>query len=158
MKFCSQCASPVTIRLPNGDTKERHVCNECAEIHYQNPKIVAGCIPEWEGRILLCRRAIEPRHGLWTIPAGFMENGETVEQAAMRETLEEACAHVEISGLYAVFNIPHVSLETALFFEEEIPWSEMAFPVVVQALERFFSDRPRNAFPPFVDTVTPLNR
>jgi len=179
MKFCSQCASPVTIRIPNGDTKERHVCNECGEIHYQNPKIVAGCIPEWEGRILLCRRAIEPRHGLWTIPAGFMENGETVEQAAMRETLEEACAHVEISGLYAVFNIPHVSqvymifraqlqegqfapgiesLETALFFEEEIPWSEMAFPVVVQALERFFSDRPRNAFPPFVDTVTPLNR
>ena len=99
MNFCNQCAHPVATQIPDGDTKERYVCNECGVIHYQNPKIVAGCIPEWEGQILLCRRGIEPRHGLWTIPAGFMENGETIEQAAARETLEEACADVEINGL-----------------------------------------------------------
>ena len=179
MKFCSQCAAPVSLRIPQGDNRERHVCDLCGQIHYQNPKIVAGCIPEWEGRILLCRPAIEPRHGLWTIPAGFMENGETIEQAATRETLEEACAQVEISGLYAVCNIPHVSqvymifraglcdgafapgiesLETALFDENQIPWSEMAFPVVVQSLRRYFSDRRNNHFPPFMDTVTPIRR
>ena len=179
MKFCSQCGSPVSIRIPQGDNRERHVCDACGEIHYQNPKIVTGCIPEWQGQILLCRRGIEPRHGLWTIPAGFMENGETIEQAAMRETLEEACARVEIHGLYAVFNIPHVnqvymifraqlsdgefapgeeSLETELFDEDQIPWSEMAFPVVIQSLRRYFSDRLNNHFPPFVDTVTPIRR
>jgi ADP-ribose pyrophosphatase YjhB (NUDIX family) len=179
MKFCSQCASPVAVRIPDGDTLERHVCDACGQIHYQNPKIIAGCIPHWQGQILLCRRAIEPRHGLWTIPAGFMENGETIEQAAMRETYEEACARVEISGLYAIFNIPHVSqvymifraelldgefspgiesLETALFSEKEIPWSDMAFPVVVQSLQRFFADRPGDHFPPFVDTIVPVKR
>ena len=115
MNFCTQCASPVALRVPAGDTMARHVCEACGEIHYQNPKIVAGCIPEWEGKILLCRRAIEPRKGLWTIPAGFMENGETVEQAAARETWEEACASVEISGLYAVFNIPHVNQVYMIF-------------------------------------------
>ena len=179
MKFCSQCASPVTVRIPDGDTLERHVCDACGQIHYQNPKIIAGCIPHWQGQILLCRRAIEPRHGLWTIPAGFMENGETIEQAAMRETYEEACTRVEISGLYAIFNIPHVSqvymifraelldgkfapgiesLETALFSEKEIPWSDIAFPVVVQALQRFFAERPGDHFPPFVDTIVPVKR
>jgi ADP-ribose pyrophosphatase YjhB (NUDIX family) len=179
MKFCTQCASPVALRVPDGDTMARHVCEACGEIHYQNPKIVAGCIPEWEGKILLCRRAIEPRNGLWTIPAGFMENGETVEQAAARETWEEACAHVEINGLYAVFNIPHVnqvymifraalkdetfapgieSLETGLFEEAEIPWSQMAFPVVVQSLERYFSDRQRDHFPTFLGTLEPIKR
>ena len=130
-------------------------------------------------QILLCRRGIEPRHGLWTIPAGFMENGETIEQAAARETLEEACAEVEINGLYGVFNIPHVnqvymifraslkekkfaygieSLETELFSENDIPWSEMAFPVVVQSLKRFFNDRVRQEFPAFIDTVAPIKR
>ncbi len=176
MKYCSQCAAPVVFRVPSGDTLKRHVCDVCGEIHYQNPRIITGCIPEWQGRILLCRRAIEPRYGLWTIPAGFMENGETVEQAAMRETLEEACANVEISELYAVYNIPHVnqvymifranlveedfapgveSLETVLFEEADIPWDEMAFPVVVRSLQRFFADRPGNRFPPFVDTIVP---
>ena len=179
MKFCTQCANPVSLRIPAGDTLPRHVCEGCGEIHYQNPKIVAGCIPEWEGKILLCRRGIEPRHGLWTIPAGFMENGETIEQAAARETWEEACAKVSIDGLYAVFNIPHVnqvymifraaltvadfapgieSLETALFEEEDIPWSEMAFPVVVQSLKRYFSDRVEDHFPTFVGTLEPIKR
>ena len=97
MKFCSTCGASVSLRIPDGDNRERYICNSCNEIHYQNPKIVAGCIPEWEGKILLCRRAIEPRHGLWTLPAGFMENGESTEQAAMRETWEEACARVKLS-------------------------------------------------------------
>ena len=97
MKFCSHCGSPrLELRLPPGDTLPRYICAECATIHYQNPKIVVGCLPEWEGRVLLCKRAIEPRYGLWTLPAGFLENGETLPAGALRETLEEAHARVEI--------------------------------------------------------------
>ena len=165
--------------IPDGDNRERHVCEQCGFIHYQNPKIVTGCIAEWNNSILLCRRAIEPRYGLWTIPAGFMENGETVEHAAQRETIEEACAEVEITDLYSVVNIPHVnqvymifraqmknanfgageeSLETELFTEDSIPWSDMAFPVVVETLRRFFLDRNRNEFPTFVDTLIPSTK
>jgi len=162
MNFCSHCGQPVTLRIPDGDTLPRHVCDACGTIHYQNPKIVTGCIPEWEDRLLLCRRAIEPRRGLWTLPAGFMENGETTAEGAARETLEEALARVEIDRLYALFNIPHInqvylmfrarlldlefapgpeSLEVALFREDEIPWQELAFPVVKETLERYFRDR-----------------
>ena len=176
MKFCSHCAQQLSFKVPEGDNLPRHVCDSCGLIHYQNPKIVAGCIPEWEGRILLCRRAIEPRHGLWTIPAGFMENSETVEQAAARETREEACAKINIIGLYGVYNIPHVSqvymifrgplvdgafapgvesLETVLFEEADVPWSEIAFPVVHNALKRYFHDRKHGSFTIFVDTVEP---
>ena len=176
MKFCSHCAQQLSFKVPEGDNLPRHVCDSCGMIHYQNPKIVAGCIPEWEGRILLCRRAIEPRHGLWTIPAGFMENRETVEQAAARETREEACANINITGLYGVYNIPHVnqvymifwgpladgtfapgveSLETALYEEADIPWSEIAFPVVHNVLKRYFHDRQQGNFATFVDTVEP---
>jgi len=156
MNFCSHCGQPVTLRIPVGDTLPRHVCDACGTIHYQNPKIVTGCIPEWEDRLLLCRRAIEPRRGLWTLPAGFMENGETTAEGAARETLEEALARVEIDRLYALFNIPHInqvylmfrarlldlefapgpeSLEVALFREDEIPWQELAFPVVQETLD-----------------------
>jgi ADP-ribose pyrophosphatase YjhB (NUDIX family) len=138
------------------------VCDDCQTIHYQNPRIVAGCIPEWQDRILLCKRAIEPRYGLWTLPAGFMENGETTEQAAMRETWEEAGARVEISGLYGLFSIPHInqvymlyrgqlvdgifepgheSLECDLFVEEDIPWQKLAFPVVEKTLQLYYRDR-----------------
>ena len=102
MNFCSHCGKSVSLRIPEDDNRPRHVCDSCGHIHYQNPKIVAGCIPEWQGKILLCRRAIEPRYGLWTIPAGYMENGETIEQAACRETEEEACARVDLDGLYAI--------------------------------------------------------
>jgi ADP-ribose pyrophosphatase YjhB (NUDIX family) len=179
MKYCSHCGSGVEVRVPDGDNLPRHVCGDCGTIHYQNPKIVAGCIPEWQGRILLCKRAIEPRYGLWTIPAGFMENCETVEAAAARETDEEACARVKIDGLYGVYNIPHISqvymifrgelvdgrfapgpesLETALYSEDEIPWKELAFPVVVQALERYLADRKRGVFEPFLDLVLPGKR
>ena len=144
MKFCNQCAAPLILRIPDGDNLPRYVCSACATVHYQNPKIVAGCVAEWEGRILLCRRAIEPRYGLWTLPAGFMENQESALQAAVRETWEEAQAQVENLQLYGLYSLLHVSqvylmfrghlkdgqasagvesLEVGLFTEAEIPWS-----------------------------------
>lgn len=162
MKYCSQCGSEVALLVPEGDDRPRHVCGACGTVHYQNPKVVVGCIPEWEERILLCRRAIEPRRGLWTLPAGFMENGETSQQGAARETMEEAGARVEIGGLYSLFNLPHISqvyliyrarlldldyapglesLEVSLFREAAIPWDEMAFPVIKETLGLYFRDR-----------------
>lgn len=167
LKFCTSCASPLSIQLPRGDNRERHVCSECGEIHYQNPKIVTGCIPEWQDRVLLCRRAIEPRHGFWTLPAGFMENGESAQQGAARETMEEANARVRIVQLYATFNLPHIdqvyllfrgqlldmdfspgeeSLETCLYKESEIPWDDLAFSVVHATLAHYFADRERGEF------------
>jgi ADP-ribose pyrophosphatase YjhB (NUDIX family) len=167
MKYCSQCGASVTLTVPAGDNLPRHVCDACGTIHYQNPKIVVGCIPEWEDRLLLCRRAIEPRYGLWTLPAGFMENGETVQQGAARETREEAEAEVEIGSLYTLFNLPHInqvymlfraqlrqprfgpgaeSLETRLMREREIPWDEIAFPVIHEALQLYFRDRAAGRF------------
>lgn len=146
----------------------------CHTIHYQNPKIVAGCIPEHDGRILLCRRAIEPRHGLWTLPAGFMENGESTEQAAARETMEEARARVEDLSLYGVFSIPHISqvymmfratlanddfgpgeesLDVRLFEESDIPWDELAFPVIRLTLQRYFSDLHEKGFALHVEDI-----
>ncbi len=167
MKFCSACGTPVEVRIPEGDERERFVCPACDTIHYQNPNIVTGCIPEWRDQILLCRRAIEPRHGLWTLPAGFMENGETTQQGAARETWEEARAHIEVGELYSLFNLPRInqvymlfrarlldtdfgpgpeSLEVRLFREDEIPWDEMAFPVVTKTLELYFADRKAGEF------------
>ena len=174
MKYCSVCGAQVSRRIPDGDTLARYVCDACGEVHYQNPKIVAGCIVTWEDKILLCKRAIEPRYGLWTIPAGFMELGETTNEAAARETMEEACATAEIDNLFAVYNIPHVSqvyiifkahlnapkfaageesLETQLFSVDEIPWDEMAFQVVRAALERFIETRNDALQPPYVDHI-----
>lgn len=146
-------------------------------IHYENPKLIVGCIPEWENRILLCRRAIEPRHGLWTVPAGFMENGETTADGAIRETLEEANARVDILALYALYNIPHISqvymlfrarmldlefhagaetLETKLFREEDIPWTELAFATVRRTLTRYFADRKDGEFRFHIGTIEPI--
>ena len=168
MKFCSQCGSPVTQRIPEGDSRLRFVCPQCQTIHYQNPRIIAGCLPVWEQQVLLCRRAIEPRRGFWTLPAGFMENGETLEQAAARETLEEACARVQGLQLYTLFDLPHInqvymlfraelvdldfaageeSLEVRLFDEQDIPWSELAFPTIGRTLECYFADRAAQLFP-----------
>ncbi|MCU7905794.1 MAG: NUDIX hydrolase [Candidatus Thiodiazotropha sp. (ex Epidulcina cf. delphinae)] len=168
MKYCSHCGSQVEIRVPEGDNRPRHVCNTCSTVHYQNPKMVVGCIPVWERKVLLCRRAIEPRYGLWTVPAGFMENGETSRQGAVRETLEEACARVEVEGLYTLFNLPHInqvyllfrsrlldldftagdeSLEVLLFEEQQIPWERIAFPVIRESLRLFFVDREAGEFP-----------
>jgi len=162
MKFCSNCGTAVALKVPAGDTLPRHVCDACGIIHYQNPKMIVGCIAEWESRILLCRRAIEPRHGLWTVPAGFMENSETTAQGAARETLEEANARVEIGPLYAMYNIPHInqvyilfrarlldldfsagseSLEVRLFEETEIPWEQLAFATVRNTLTHYYADR-----------------
>ena len=162
MKFCSRCSAHVELRVPDGDTLPRYVCTVCQEIHYQNPKVVVGCIPEWEDKVLLCRRAIEPRAGWWTLPAGFMENNETLAQAAVRETLEEANARVEITDLYAIYSLPHISQVYTLFrarlldlnfspgiessdvkllSEAEIPWDEMAFRVIHDPLKRYFDER-----------------
>ncbi len=176
MNFCNQCGAPVALKVPVGDTLPRHVCGTCETIHYVNPKIVAGCIPEWEGRILLCRRAIGPRVGYWTIPAGFMELGESTEEAASRETLEEARARVSIDSLYAVFTLPHVSqvylvyrgrlraeefgcgnesLDVRLFEEREIPWDELAFPVIREILRRYAADRRAGRFSVHSGTIAP---
>ena len=161
MNFCSACGKSVSKKIPLGDNVARFVCDSCEAIHYHNPKIVAGCIPEWGDQILLCRRAIEPKVGLWTFPAGFMEIGESTEQAAMRETKEEAQADVEITALHAVLSLPHIgqvymvfrgrmltpgyeagaeSLEVRLFPLAEIPWDHIAFPVVREALRRYVDD------------------
>lgn len=167
MNYCSHCGASVIQKIPPGDNLPRHVCNQCELIHYHNPKIVAGCIPEWEDQILLCRRAIEPRLGLWTFPAGFMELGESTEQAAIRETKEEARAEVEITALYAVLSLPHIgqvylvfrgrmlaptceageeSLEVRLFPLAAIPWDHIAFPVVREALRCYVDDVMKGRF------------
>lgn len=179
MNFCPNCAAALTLQIPEGDTLPRHVCSNCGAIHYQNPKIVAGCIPLWQDRILLCKRAIEPRYGLWTLPAGFMENGETVAQAAVRETSEEARASVIDLELYGLFNIPHVnqvyimfkaelesptfsagteSLEVKLVTEAEIPWEELAFPVMQRTLQLFIEDRRRGSFGNHMFDIEALKR
>jgi ADP-ribose pyrophosphatase YjhB (NUDIX family) len=175
MKFCSQCGEQVTQRIPEGDSRPRFVCDHCQTIHYQNPNIVAGVLPVWGDRVLLCRRAIEPRLGYWTLPAGFMENGESVEQAARRETVEEACAVLEDLHLYAMIDVPHInqvhifyranmaseeyaagveSLEVKLFDEADIPWSELAFHTVRRTLECFFHDRRHQVFPVHTDCLS----
>ena len=166
MKFCSQCGHPLIVDIPPLDTLPRHICPSCHTIHYENPKIVVCSIPTWETRqdtaILLCRRASAPRHGFWTLPGGFMENDETTEQAARRETKEEAGADVKVSTLFSLMNLPtyhqvHLfylaelentdfspgeeTLETKLFKENEIPWNQLAFSTIKYALEFFFEDR-----------------
>jgi len=167
MKFCSNCGAPVALRVPPGDSLPRHICDACHTIHYQNPRLVVGCIVEWKDRILLCRRGIEPRHGLWTVPAGYMENGETTFDGAARETLEEANARVEMGPLYALYNIPHINqvyvlfrarllhedvtpgletLEVRLFPEAEIPWENIAFATVRNALRHYYEDRRNGAY------------
>jgi ADP-ribose pyrophosphatase YjhB (NUDIX family) len=174
MFFCSNCGTHVVERIPEGDDRMRYVCDACNMVHYQNPKIVAGCIPIQDDRLLLCKRAIEPRYGLWTLPAGFMENGESTEQAAARETREEACATVDNLQLYGVFSIPHISqvymmfranlvandykpgresLDVRLFQEHEIPWDQLAFPVVRTTLEHYFSDARNKRFPVHVGNI-----
>lgn len=175
MNYCSHCGAKVELKTPPGDHLPRHMCGICGTIHYENPKIVVGAIPEWEDKILLCRRAIEPRHGFWTLPAGFMENNETTAQAAIRETAEEAHARVKIAALYALYNIPHISqvhlfyrsqlldldfmpgsesLEVALFGEADIPWDELAFASVRNTLRHFFEDRRRGIFELHVGDIT----
>ena len=165
MKYCSQCGASLVYRIPVGDDRPRYICDKCKTIHYQNPKVVVGCIPVWEEKILLCRRAIEPGLGKWTLPAGYLENGETAEQGAVRETFEEAGVAVEIVQPYALYSLTfadHIyfifyarmqdthfspgeeSLSTKLFREDEIPWGDMAFKVIKEILKQFFGDRSQN--------------
>ena len=163
MKYCSTCGAVVERRIPSGDQVPRFVCTSCETVHYQNPKLVVGCVPEDDaGRILICRRAIEPRHGYWTVPAGFMENGETLQQAAARESLEEALADVEIGSLLSVVHVLHAeqvhvffrgrlrspeigagteSLEVRMVTADEIPWDDIAFTSTTYTLRRYLEDR-----------------
>jgi ADP-ribose pyrophosphatase YjhB (NUDIX family) len=161
MKFCSECGVVVALRVPEGDHLPRYVCDACGTIHYSNPRLVVGCVPVLEGRILICRRAIEPRRGYWTVPAGFMENDETLQEAAARESYEEALADVEIGSLLAVAHVLHAhqvhvffrarlrtpevgtgpeSLEVKLVPPGELPWEEIAFPSTVFALRCYLDD------------------
>lgn len=167
MHFCSQCGSKISYRIPAGDSLPRYVCDQCRAVYYDNPKIVVGCIAEWDGRILFCRRAIEPRYGKWTVPAGFLEKGETIAAGAGRETWEEAGATVAGIVPFAIFDLVfvdqvyvifrsglkhpdfqagHESLEVCFFREEEVPWEELAFPVIREALRLYFKDRAEGNF------------
>jgi ADP-ribose pyrophosphatase YjhB (NUDIX family) len=162
MNFCSNCGNPVVLKVPEGDLLPRHVCDRCGIVHYVNPKLVVGSVPEYQGRLLLCRRGIEPRRGFWTIPAGFMENDETLEAGAAREAREEALIDVEIGSLLLLanvvsarqvhvffrsrmrspdFGVTHESLEVALVHEQDIPWDELAFPSTEAALRFYVADR-----------------
>lgn len=168
MNFCSNCGQPVSSKIPQGDNRTRFVCDHCEMIHYQNPRIITGFLPIQGQQVLLCKRAIEPRHGYWTLPAGFMENGESTLEAALRETREEALAEIKSHGVYAIFNMPQInqvyiifrgdltssgfgagdeSLEVALYEEQQIPWDEIAFPMVRKTLEFYFEDRQSGEFP-----------
>ncbi len=162
MQFCTQCAAPVVSRVPDGDNRPRFVCTQCGSVHYQNPRMVVGCVPEHKGQILLCKRSIEPRYGFWTLPAGFMELGETLAEAALRETWEEALARVELGPMIALVDVVHAgqvhaffaatlatpdfgageeTLDTQLFETADIPWDELAFPSVRLALECYLANR-----------------
>ena len=177
MNFCSNCGARVVLRVPDDDERPRFVCEQCRTIHYQNPRIVAGCIPEKKGRVLLCRRAIEPRAGFWTLPAGYMENGETVSEAAAREALEETGARVEITELFTVLNLVHArqvymmyrailldddfgptreSLDVRLFDEPGIPWKEIAFSSIYRTLAFFFKDRAEGRFRLHEEAIPPM--
>ncbi len=159
MEYCSSCGNKVLLQVPEGDNRERAVCQACGTIHYLNPKNVVGCLLEWQGKVLLCKRAIEPRYGYWTLPAGFMENNETIMEGAAREAYEEANAVAEDMQLFGVYNLPRISqvyimfkgrlkdgkassgdesLDVKLFDEDEIPWNELAFPVITEALQRYY--------------------
>ncbi len=161
MKFCNQCGHALVYKAVEGDTHHRHVCTACEHIHYENPKIIAGCLPIWEDKVLLCTRAIEPRKGYWNLPGGYMEQGETVEEGAIREVWEEASIEARIISLHAVYSIPRISqvymhflaelphldfapgvesLEVRLFQEAEIPWRKIAFHSSSFSLRAYFED------------------
>ncbi len=176
LDFCSKCGAKLALRVPPGDSLPRSVCDNCGTIHYRNPLVVVGTIPQWEDQVLLCKRAIEPRRGLWTLPAGFMELGETIAQAALRETLEEAKARVELGEVFALLSVPHVdqvhvfyrarlldcdfapgeeTLEVGLFRKGEIPWKEIAFRTISTTLRHLYADRKAGAFGFHADEILP---
>jgi ADP-ribose pyrophosphatase YjhB (NUDIX family) len=167
IKHCRDCGAPTQYRVPADDNRDRAVCSACGEVHYENPLNVVGTVPVWGQQVLLCRRNIEPRYGLWTLPAGFMELGETTAEGAVRETVEEAGARIELEGLYTLLNVVRVgqvhlfyrarlldtrfapgpeTIEAQLFHEQEIPWDQLAFRTVRETLQRYFADRSRGRF------------
>jgi ADP-ribose pyrophosphatase YjhB (NUDIX family) len=167
MNFCSHCGNRLDFRIPEGDDRPRHVCPECDRIHYINPRLVVGCVAEWKNKILLCQRAIEPRYGMWTAPAGFLEAGESAADGAKRETHEEAKAKVEIIAPYTLFNLTFInqiylmfraqlidgrfdigaeSLAVRLLEEGEIPWDDLAFTAISKTLRHYFDDRKTGDF------------
>ena len=176
VRFCNVCGHKTCQKIPQGDQRLRDVCEHCHTVHYQNPRVVTGCLPIYQNQVLLCKRAIEPRKGYWTLPGGFMELGETIEEGAARETWEEACAKVTIESLYTLFNVVHVgqlsafflathdepqfaageeSEAVALFGEEEIPWDELAFSTISRTLHHYFADRRKGKFPMRLELITP---
>lgn len=167
IKHCRACGTAVAYLVPADDNRERAVCTACSEIHYENPINVVGTVPVWGEQVLLCRRNIEPRHGFWTLPAGFLELGESTADGAVRETVEEAGAHIELQELFTVLNVVRAgqlhlfyrarlldttlapgpeTIEARLFREDEVPWDELAFRTVRLTLEHFFADRRRGAY------------
>ena len=168
IKHCRQCGAAVAYVVPADDNRERAVCTACKTIHYENPLNVVGTVPVWGEQVLLCKRAIEPRYGFWTLPAGFMELGETLADGAIRETVEEAGAKIELQDLFTVMNVVRVgqvhlfyrarmidatldpgpeTLEARLFHEHEIPWDEIAFRTVRETLLHFFACRRNASYP-----------
>lgn len=167
-KFCSQCGTAITRLIPPDDNRMRDVCDSCGAVHYQNPRNVVGVLAIWEDKVLLCRRAIEPRFNKWTLPAGFMELGETTAQGAMRETQEEAGAQIELGPLYTVIDVPYAeqvhffylakavspdlfpgpeSLEAGFFKLSDIPWTDLSFRTVITTLEHYMEDVKKGQFP-----------
>jgi len=176
LNYCNNCGHEVTKIIPAGDQKLRDVCASCGAIHYQNPKIITGSLIEHEGKVLLCQRKIEPQYGKWTLPAGFMENSETVEQGAARETMEEANAQINKPQLYAVYDIPHISqvymiyratlasdqyspgeesLAVDLFDRFTLPWELLAFSVIKELLQNYFIDIDKGEYKLHTGTITP---
>ncbi len=178
MKFCSSCGSnDIEQKIPEGDNRLRYCCPDCNNIFYENPKVVAGCIAQWQGKILMCKRAIQPRVGTWTLPAGFMENHETVQEAAARETFEEATARTSNLELFAIYNLTHISqiymlfkadvvdgqaspgiesLETEFVDEQDIPWGDLSFPIIDETLKLYFEDRKQGEFSLHTGEITML--
>ena len=175
IRFCSSCGASVSQQVPAGDNRMRDVCDSCGKIHYQNPRMVTGTLPVYQGKVLLCKRAIEPRKGYWTLPGGFMELDETLEQGALRETLEEAGAEVRLQSLFTLFNVLAVgqvsvfflselpepvfaageeSLDVGLFSEEDIPWQDLAFDTIEITLKYYFRDRRKGVFPLHMKTLS----
>ena len=179
IRFCNSCGAEVVHRVPEGDSLTRAMCESCGTIQYQNPKIVVGCVPVHGDRILICKRAIEPRYGLWTLPAGFMEENESAAEGAAREALEEANARVEIEDLYTVYSIPHISqvymmfrarlldtdvspgiesLDVKLVEARDIPWDQIAFAMVKRTLEHCLEDRKTGGFKTRFGDIRPPQR
>ena len=167
IQHCRVCGAATAYRIPADDNRERAICTACGEIHYENPINVVGTVPVWGDQVLLCRRSIEPRYGMWTLPAGFLELGESASQGALRETEEESGAHVELQGLFTVLDVVRVgqihlfwrarmldthlapgpeTIEARLFREHEVPWEQIAFRTVRRTLELFFADRQGGSF------------